>query len=81
MLPLAIVAIVALIAAGILAVVIWTIVFIEYKKIKKQERIDQLYKRILERAEDSGNESEGDTEELSTLMEMGNLDFRNANDQ
>nr|WIF19003.1 vpu protein [Human immunodeficiency virus 1] len=78
--PLEIAAIVGLIVAFILAVVVWTIVFIEYKKIKKQKRIDWLFKRISERAEDSGNESEGDTEELSTLMEMGNLDFWDAND-
>nr|WIF19018.1 vpu protein [Human immunodeficiency virus 1] len=78
--PLEILAIVGLIVAFILAVVVWTIVFIEYKKIKRQKRIDWLFKRISERAEDSGNESEGDTEELSTLVEMGNLDFLDAND-
>ncbi|AAK65990.1 vpu protein [Human immunodeficiency virus 1] len=77
---LQILSIVGLIVAFILAVVVWTIVFIEYKKIKKQNKIDWLIKRISERAEDSGNESEGDTEELSTLMEMGNLDFGDAND-
>nr|ALB06818.1 vpu protein [Human immunodeficiency virus 1] len=78
--PLQIAAIVGLIVALILAVVVWTIVFIEYKKIKRQRKIDWLIKRISERAEDSGNESDGDTEELSTLMEMGNLDFLDAND-
>nr|AYP19966.1 vpu product [Human immunodeficiency virus 1] len=78
MLPLKILSIVGLIVALILATVVWTIVFIEYKKIKKQRRIDWLIKRISERAEDSGNESDGDTEELSTLVEMGNLDFWDA---
>nr|ABJ99518.1 vpu protein [Human immunodeficiency virus 1] len=63
--------IVALVAATILAIVVWTIVFLEYRKILKQRKIDRLIDRIVERAEDSGNESEGDQEELSGLMEMG----------
>nr|QHI43908.1 vpu protein [Human immunodeficiency virus 1] len=65
---LAILAIVALVVAIILAIVVWTIVFIEYRKLKKQRKIDWLIDRIRERAEDSGNESEGDREEL---VEMG----------
>nr|AAR22066.1 vpu protein [Human immunodeficiency virus 1] len=69
--PLAIAAIVGLVVAGIAAIVVWTIVLIEYRKIRKQKKIDRLLDRIRERAEDSGNESDGDTEELSTLMEMG----------
>nr|UIA40760.1 vpu protein [Human immunodeficiency virus 1] len=68
---LVILAIVALVVAAILAIVVWTIVFIEYRKIVKQKKIDRLIERISERAEDSGNESEGDQEELATLMEMG----------
>ncbi|ABG91341.1 vpu protein [Human immunodeficiency virus 1] len=72
--PLEICAIVGLIVAFIAAVVVWTIVFIEIKKIRKQKKIEQLLDRIRTRAEDSGNESEGDTEELSTLMEMGDFD-------
>nr|AFU26954.1 vpu protein [Human immunodeficiency virus 1]AFU26960.1 vpu protein [Human immunodeficiency virus 1]AFU26966.1 vpu protein [Human immunodeficiency virus 1]AFU26972.1 vpu protein [Human immunodeficiency virus 1]AFU26978.1 vpu protein [Human immunodeficiency virus 1] len=74
MLPLQISAIVGLIVALILAIVVWTIVFIEFKKILRQRKIDRLIKRIGERAEDSGNESEGDTEELAKLVEMGNFD-------
>nr|ACJ37055.1 vpu protein [Human immunodeficiency virus 1] len=69
--PLAIAAIVGLVVAFIAAIVVWTIVYIEYRKIRKQKKIDKLLNRIRERAEDSGNESDGDTEELSTLMEMG----------
>nr|CAB86371.1 VPU protein [Human immunodeficiency virus 1] len=69
--PLAVAAIVGLVVAFILAIVVWTIVFIEYRKIRKQGKIDKLLDRIRERAEDSGNESDGDTEELSTLLEMG----------
>nr|QPJ74697.1 vpu protein [Human immunodeficiency virus 1] len=69
--PLVILAIVALVVALILVIVVWTIVFIEYKKLKRQKRIDWLIDRIRERAEDSGNESDGDTEELSTIVEMG----------
>nr|QIN86813.1 vpu protein [Human immunodeficiency virus 1] len=73
--PLEICAIVGLIVALILAIVVWTIVGLEYKKILKQRKIDRLIKKIRERAEDSGNESDGDTEELSTLIELGNYDL------
>nr|AAP76514.1 vpu protein [Human immunodeficiency virus 1] len=70
--PLEISAIVALVVALILAIVVWTIVFIEgKKKLKRQRKIDWLIERIAEGAEDSGNESEGDREELSALVEMG----------
>nr|QCG79927.1 vpu protein [Human immunodeficiency virus 1] len=63
--------IVAFVVVTIIAIVVWTIVFIEYRKILRQRKIDRLLDRISERAEDSGNESEGDQEELSALMEMG----------
>nr|QSV18121.1 vpu protein [Human immunodeficiency virus 1] len=66
-----VVGIVALVVAGILVIVVWSIVIIEYRKILRQRKIDRLLDRIAERAEDSGNESEGDQEELSALMEMG----------
>nr|QQX41940.1 vpu protein [Human immunodeficiency virus 1] len=69
--PLQILAIVALVVAAILAIVVWSIVFIEYKKILRQRKIDRLIDRIRERAEDSGNDSDGDQEELSTLVELG----------
>nr|QHI45290.1 vpu protein [Human immunodeficiency virus 1] len=69
--PLVILAIVALVVAAILAIVVWTIVFIECRRLRRQKKIDWLIDRIAERAEDSGNESEGDREELSALMEMG----------
>nr|AIW52053.1 vpu protein [Human immunodeficiency virus 1] len=65
--------IIALVVVAIIAIVVWTIVFIEYRKILKQRRIDRLIDRIRERAEDSGNESEGDIEELSTMVDMGNV--------
>nr|ADU05103.1 vpu protein [Human immunodeficiency virus 1] len=74
MTPLEISAIAGLIVALILAIVVWTIVIIEYKKILRQRKIDRLIERISERAEDSGNESEGDTEELAKLVEMGDFD-------
>nr|ACB29480.1 vpu protein [Human immunodeficiency virus 1] len=70
---LTILAIVALVIAGIIAIVVWSIAFIEYRKLLRQRKIDRLIDRIRERAEDSGNESEGDREELSTLVEMGHL--------
>nr|ADO32851.1 vpu protein [Human immunodeficiency virus 1]AFN62139.1 vpu protein [Human immunodeficiency virus 1]ANW11211.1 vpu protein [Human immunodeficiency virus 1] len=72
--PLEIAAIVGLIVAGLGAIIVWTIVFILYKEIRKQQRIQRILDRIGERAEDSGNESEGDTEELAKLMEMGDFD-------
>nr|AKT76295.1 vpu protein [Human immunodeficiency virus 1] len=70
----------ALIIAIIIAIVIWTIVYIEYRKLVKQRKIDWLIERIGERAEDSGNESEGDVEELSTLVDMGHLRLLDVND-
>nr|ABI79814.1 vpu protein [Human immunodeficiency virus 1] len=73
-------AIVALVIVAILAIVVWTIVFLEYRKILKQRKIDRLIDRIRNRAEDSGNESDGDQEELSALMEMGHLAPWDVND-
>nr|QGN19469.1 vpu protein [Human immunodeficiency virus 1] len=70
---LTILTIVALVVVTIIAIVVWTIVFIEYRKILRQRKIDRLIDRIRERAEDSGNESDGDQEELSAFMEMGHL--------
>nr|ALA21645.1 vpu protein [Human immunodeficiency virus 1] len=69
----------AFIVALILAIVVWTIVYIEYRKLLRQKRIDWLIERIRERAEDSGNESEGDIEELSTMVDMGHLRLLDAN--
>nr|AGH89806.1 vpu protein [Human immunodeficiency virus 1]AGH89830.1 vpu protein [Human immunodeficiency virus 1]AGH89837.1 vpu protein [Human immunodeficiency virus 1]AGH89845.1 vpu protein [Human immunodeficiency virus 1]AGH90009.1 vpu protein [Human immunodeficiency virus 1] len=66
-------AVAALVVALILAIIVWTIVYIEYRKLLRQRKIDWLVERIRERAEDSGNESEGDTEELATLVDMGYL--------
>nr|AHI61986.1 vpu protein [Human immunodeficiency virus 1] len=74
MLPLEISAIVGLVVVLIAAIVVWAIVIIELKKILRQRKVDRLVKRIRERAEDSGNESEGDTEELAKLVEMGDFD-------
>nr|AFN62066.1 vpu protein [Human immunodeficiency virus 1] len=74
------IAVVAFLIALILAIVVWIIAYIEYRKLVKQTRIDQLIKRIRERAEDSGNESEGDTEELATLVDMGHLRILDVND-
>nr|QJX42308.1 vpu protein [Human immunodeficiency virus 1] len=63
----------ALIVALILAIIVWTIAYLEYRKLVKQEKIDWLIERIKERAEDSGNESEGDTEELAAMVDMDQL--------
>nr|ABC74727.1 vpu protein [Human immunodeficiency virus 1] len=70
----------ALIVALILTIVVWIIAYLEYRKLVGQRRIDLLIKRIRERAEDSGNESEGDIEELSTMVDMGNLRLLDVND-
>nr|QIX12890.1 vpu protein [Human immunodeficiency virus 1] len=78
---LEILSIVALVVAAIIAIVVWTIVFIEYRKILKQKKIDRLIDRIRERAEDSGNESEGDQDELSALVEIGHLAPWDVHDQ
>nr|UXE49693.1 vpu protein [Human immunodeficiency virus 1]UXE49719.1 vpu protein [Human immunodeficiency virus 1]UXE49792.1 vpu protein [Human immunodeficiency virus 1]UXE49800.1 vpu protein [Human immunodeficiency virus 1]UXE49994.1 vpu protein [Human immunodeficiency virus 1] len=80
MISLTILTIVALVVAAIIAIVVWSIVFIEYRKIVKQRKIDKLIERIIERAEDSGNESDGDQEELSALVEMGRLAPWDVND-
>nr|ALB06618.1 vpu protein [Human immunodeficiency virus 1] len=79
MTPLEIWAITGLVVVLIIAIVVWTLVGIEYKRLLKQRKIDRLVKRIRERAEDSGNESEGDTDELARLVEMGNYDLGNDN--
>nr|AWD59727.1 vpu protein [Human immunodeficiency virus 1] len=70
----------ALIVALIIAIVVWSIVYIEYRKLVRQRKIDWLIKRIRERAEDSGNESDGDTEELSTMVDMGHLRLLDVNE-
>nr|AYX74573.1 vpu protein [Human immunodeficiency virus 1] len=70
----------ALIVALILTIIVWTIAYLEYRKLVRQRKIDWLIERIRERAEDSGNESEGDTEELSTLVDMGHLRLLDVND-
>nr|AGH25460.1 viral protein U [Human immunodeficiency virus 1] len=68
----------ALLVALIIAIIVWTIAYIEYRKLVKQKKINWLIKRIRERAEDSGNESDGDTEELSTMVDMGRLGLLDA---
>nr|ADA57078.1 vpu protein [Human immunodeficiency virus 1] len=70
----------ALIVALIITIIVWTIVYIEYRKLVRQRRIDWLIERIKERAEDSGNESEGDTEELETMVDIGHLRLLDVND-
>nr|AKT77106.1 vpu protein [Human immunodeficiency virus 1]AKT77115.1 vpu protein [Human immunodeficiency virus 1]AKT77122.1 vpu protein [Human immunodeficiency virus 1]AKT77131.1 vpu protein [Human immunodeficiency virus 1] len=70
----------ALIVALVLTIVVWIIAYLEYRKLVRQRKIDWLIKRIRERAEDSGNESDGEMEELSTMVDMGNLRLLDAND-
>nr|QIC92721.1 vpu protein [Human immunodeficiency virus 1]URZ26415.1 vpu protein [Human immunodeficiency virus 1] len=64
-------AIVGLVVTLILAIIVWTTAGIEIKKVLEQRKIDKLIERIRERAEDSGNESDGDADELATLIDMG----------
>nr|WMD30497.1 vpu protein [Human immunodeficiency virus 1] len=80
MYALQIVAIVALVVVAIIAIVVWSIVLIKYKRILRQRKINRLIKRISKKAEDSGNESEGDQEELSALVERGHLAPWDVND-
>nr|QJX40084.1 vpu protein [Human immunodeficiency virus 1] len=63
----------ALIIALIIAIIVWTIAYIEYREVLRQDKINRLIKRIRERAEDSGNGSEGDTEELATMVDLEHL--------
>nr|AYX60036.1 vpu protein [Human immunodeficiency virus 1] len=70
----------ALLLALLIAIVVWIIAYLEYRKLVRQKRIDLLIKRIRERAEDSGNESDGDIEELSTMVDMGNLRLLDGNE-
>nr|AYX48378.1 vpu protein [Human immunodeficiency virus 1]AYX48496.1 vpu protein [Human immunodeficiency virus 1] len=63
----------AFIVALIIAIAVWSIVYIEYRKILRLRKIDKLIERIRERTEDSGNESEGDAEELAAMGDMGHL--------
>nr|AYX59363.1 vpu protein [Human immunodeficiency virus 1]AYX59972.1 vpu protein [Human immunodeficiency virus 1] len=70
----------ALLLALLIAIVVWIIAYLEYRKLVRQKRIDSLIKRIRERAEDSGNESDGDIEELSTMVDMGNLRLLDGNE-
>nr|AIW52060.1 vpu protein [Human immunodeficiency virus 1] len=75
-----VVSIVALVVAFILAIVTWTIAYLEYRKLVKQRKIDCLIKRIRERAEDSGNESDGDTRNYQHVVDMGNIRLLDVND-
>nr|QJX39232.1 vpu protein [Human immunodeficiency virus 1] len=69
----------ALIIALIIVIFVWTLAYIEYRKLLRQKRINNLIKRIRERAEDSGNESDGDTEELATMVDLGHLGLLDVN--
>nr|AKN10881.1 truncated vpu protein [Human immunodeficiency virus 1] len=69
----------ALIVALILAIVVWILAYLEYKKLIRQRKLDWLVKRIKKRAEDSGNESEGDVEELSTMVDIRHLRLLDIN--
>nr|AGG98061.1 vpu protein [Human immunodeficiency virus 1]AGG98132.1 vpu protein [Human immunodeficiency virus 1] len=70
----------AFVGALIIAIIVWIIAYIEYRKLVRQRKIDWLIERIRERAEDSGNESEGDTEELATMVDMGQLRLLDVNE-
>nr|AAD17083.1 Vpu [Human immunodeficiency virus 1] len=69
----------ALIVAFIIAIVVWIIAYIEYRKLLRQRKIGRLIRKIRERAEDSGNESDGDIEELSAMVDVGHLRLLDVN--
>ncbi|AKC01960.1 Vpu protein [Simian immunodeficiency virus] len=58
-----------------IAIGAWIVAYNNYQEYKRGERIDCLIKRIRERAEDSGNESDGDKEELCTLLLPSDPEF------
>nr|AML03041.1 vpu protein [Human immunodeficiency virus 1] len=71
----------ALTVALIIAIIVWTIVYIEYRKLLRQRKINWLAKRIRERAEDSGNESDGDIRGVvNNGVDMEHLGLLDAND-
>nr|QHB19174.1 vpu protein [Human immunodeficiency virus 1] len=72
--------VVAFVIALILAIIVWVIAYLEYRKLLRQRKLDWLIERSRERAEDSGNESDGDTEELATMVDMGHLRLLDVND-
>nr|AML02965.1 vpu protein [Human immunodeficiency virus 1] len=47
----------ALIVALIIAIIVWTIAYIEYRKLLRQKRILWLVKKNMKRAEETVNES------------------------
>nr|ASU63200.1 vpu protein [Human immunodeficiency virus 1] len=63
----------ALEIALILAIVVWTKEYIEYRKLVKQRKINGLIKKIREKEKKRGNEKEGETKELATRRNRGNL--------
>nr|AML03094.1 vpu protein [Human immunodeficiency virus 1] len=72
----------ALIVALLIAIIVWIIAYLEYRKLLRQRKIDWLVERIRERAEDSGNESEGDTAGIVYLgVDMGHLRLLDAADE
>nr|CBW48590.1 Vpu protein [SIVcpz Ptt-04Cam155] len=48
----------------LLNIVVWSKVWIDYQHIKVKEKIQRLAIRIREREQDSGNESNGEDEEI-----------------
>nr|AIY27766.1 vpu protein [Human immunodeficiency virus 1] len=62
------------------AFVVWTIANLENRKLVKQKKIDRLIKKIRERAKNSGNESDGNPQKLSTMVDMGRLGLLGVND-
>nr|AIW51947.1 vpu protein [Human immunodeficiency virus 1] len=70
----------ALIVGLIITIVVWTIVYLEYKKLVKQRNINGLIERIRERAEDSGYESEGDIRNCQHMVDMGHLGLLAVNE-
>nr|AML03059.1 vpu protein [Human immunodeficiency virus 1] len=71
----------ALIVALVIAIIVWILAYIEYRKLLRQRKIDWLIKRIRERAEDSGNESDGDTRGIiNNGVDMGHLRLLDVND-
>nr|AET72119.1 vpu protein [Human immunodeficiency virus 1] len=78
MLSLQIAAIVALVVVEIIAIVVGTIVLIEYRKLLRQKKIDRLIDRIKKKAKNRGNKSKGKKKKLAALK-LGRLAPWNVN--
>nr|AIW51985.1 vpu protein [Human immunodeficiency virus 1] len=63
----------ALIIAFIITIVVGGVTYLQYKKMVKQKKINKLFDEIMEKAEDNGDDNDGDTDELLSMVDKGHL--------